>query len=198
LTYEIMRPEDVGLTKSDLVLGKHSGRAALTDRANALGYHLDREVLDTVFQQFKTLADKKKAIYDADLAAIIEQQLHAAPEVWSLDSYEVTAGTGRIPTVTLRVCRGGEVVSTTVSGGDGPIDAVFHAIEKIAGMKVTCTEFNVHSLTVGKDAQGEVMVILEHEGHLYRGRGMSTDSVEASAKAFLNAVNRIAAASAKG
>ena len=192
-TYEIMRPEDVGLTMSDLVLGKHSGRAALSDRAKALGFNLTGEQLDKVFEEFKILADKKKEIYDGDLAALVEQQIHGVSELWSLESYAVSTGTGRIPQVSLTVRRGDEVLNTEAACGDGPVDAVFLAIEKLTGISVQCKDFRVHSVTVGQDAQGEVMVQLEHQGTLYRGRGVSTDSVEASAKAFLNAINRIAA-----
>jgi len=193
-TYEIMRPEDVGWAKSDLVLGKHSGRAALADRAKAMGYHLTPEQLNAVFEQFKVLADKKKDIYDADLAALIEQQMHVIPDQWTLASYSLHSGTGRTPEVTLEVRRGQEVLRTTVAAGDGPIDAVFLAIEKLTGISVVCKDFRVHSVTVGKDAQGEVMVVVEHGNQTYRGRGVSTDSVEASALAFLNAINRIAVA----
>jgi len=192
-TYEIMRPEDVGFTHSDLVLGKHSGRAALANRAKQLGYELSGEQLDAVFREFKALADKKKEIYDADLAAIIEQQLRAVPEIWTFDSYQVACGTGRIPEVTLKLLRGRQEHTTVVAGGDGPIDAVFLAIEQITGINAICKDFSVHSVTVGKDAQAEVTVQLEYKERLYRGRGLSTDSVEASAKAFLNAINRIAA-----
>jgi 2-isopropylmalate synthase len=191
-TYEIMRPEDVGLTMSDLVLGKHSGRAALADRAKALGYHLTGEQLNVVFQEFKDLADKKKEIYDGDLAALIEQRIHGVSERWSLESYEVSTGSGKIPHVKLTLRHGDEILRTERQCGDGPVDAVFLAIEELTGITVVCKDFRVHSVTVGKDAQGEVMVQLEYQGELYRGRGVSTDSVEASAKAFLNAINRIA------
>ena len=192
-TYEIMRPEDVGLSQSDLVLGKHSGRAALADRAKAMGYRLSGEQLNAVFEQFKVLADKKKEVYDADLAALIEQQIRAVPELWKLDSYDLHSASGRTPEVTLTVRRGEELLTTKTASGDGPIDAVFLAIEELTGMPVICKDFRVHSVSVGKDAQGEVMVQVEHEGNTYRGVGVSTDSVEASAKAFLNAINRIAA-----
>jgi 2-isopropylmalate synthase len=192
-TYEIMHPEDVGFTATDLVLGKHSGRAALANRAKALGYTLTPEQLGTVFDGFKLLADKKKEIYDGDIAALIEQEIHAVSERWTLVSYEVTSGTGKTPQVTLRLRHGDEELCTQVSGGDGPVDAVFLAIEELTGFDVICKDFNVHSVTVGKDAQGEVLVQVEHEGRVYRGRGVSTDSIEASAKAFLSAINRIAA-----
>jgi 2-isopropylmalate synthase len=196
-TYEIMRPEDVGFSMSDLVLGKHSGRAALADRAKAMGYTLSGEQLDTVFDQFKVLADKKKEIYDADIAALVEQQIHSISELWTLDSYRVISGTGQVPEVTLRLRRGDDKQTVNVACGDGPIDAIFLAIEQVTGVSVTCRDFNVHSVTVGKDAQGEVMVQVEHEGRLYRGRAVSTDSIEASTKAFLNAINRIVALSSE-
>jgi 2-isopropylmalate synthase len=196
-TYEIMRPEDVGFATTDLVLGKHSGRAALANRAKALGYALSNEQIQTVFEQFKLLADKKKEIYDADIAALIEQEIRSVSELWTLLSYQVTAGTGKVPVVVLRLRRGEKELSTEMACGDGPVDAVFLAIEELTGIQVTCRDFTVHSVTVGKDAQGEVLVEVEHEGRLYRGRGVSTDSVEASAKAFLSAVNRIAATGAE-
>jgi len=192
-TYEIMRPEDVGFSMSDLVLGKHSGRAALADRAKAMGYSLSNEQLNEVFTQFNVLADKKKEIYDADIAALIEQQIHMVADRWTLDSYKVICGTGQVPEVVLRLRRGDEKQTVNIAGGDGPIDAVFLAIEQATGVTVACRDFSVHSVTVGKDAQGEVLVQVEHNGQLYRGRGVSTDSVEASAKAFLNAINRIVA-----
>ena len=144
------------------------------------------------------LADKKKEIYDADIAALIEQQIHCVSERWTVDSYRVISGTGQVPEVTLRLRRGEEKHTVNVACGDGPIDAIFLAIEQITGISVVCRDFNVHSVTVGKDAQGEVLVQVEHEGQVYRGRAVSTDSVEASAKAFLNAINRIAAHSNGG
>ncbi len=190
-TYEIMRPEDVGFTTSDLVLGKHSGRAALAARAKALGFRLSGEQLNTVFDAFKRLADKKKEIYDGDLAALVEEQIQGVADVWTLDSYEVTSGTNRTPRVALKIRKGDEVKTAEMECGDGPVDAIFLAIEELTGFDVVCSDYRVHSVTVGKDAQGEVNVQLEYEGNLYRGRGVSTDSVEAAVKAFLNAINRI-------
>jgi len=197
-TYEIMRPEDVGFGMTDLVLGKHSGRAALADRAKALGYRLSGEQIDTVFAQFKALADKKKDIYDGDIAVLIEQEMRATAERWTFRSYQVTSGTEMVPEVTLALCHGDQPLATKMACGDGPIDAVFLAIEKLTGISVQCKDFGVHSVTVGKDAQAEVMVQVEHQGLLYRGRGISTDSVEASAKAFLSAINRILAVTNSG
>jgi len=185
-TYEIMRPEDVGFTKTDLVLGKHSGRAALADRAKALGYHLDDEQLAAVFENFKELADKKKDVYDGDIAALIEHQNTQILDQWELVTYEIQATSGQTPTVTLTLSRGDQ--KTT---GDGPLDALFRAIEEITGRTVVVRDFRVQSATRGKDAQGEAIVEAEHNGQVYRGRGVSTDTVEAGTRAFLNVINRI-------
>ncbi|MBL8829862.1 MAG: 2-isopropylmalate synthase [Planctomycetaceae bacterium] len=192
-TYEIMNPEDVGWSKTDLVLGKHSGRAALGDRVRALGYQLTPDQLNTLFDQFKALADKKKEVYDADLVALIEQGGRDEQEVWQIEKYRLTCLTDEVPSVRLTLRRGQEVRTVDVNAGDGPFDALFWAIEQSTGVNVVCRDFNVHSLTVGKEAQGEVTVEIEHNGQLYRGRGVSTDSIEAAAKAFLNAINRVAA-----
>jgi 2-isopropylmalate synthase len=190
-TYEIIRPEDVGLEKTDLVLGKHSGRAALADRARALGYELDADQLKAVFDQFKVLADRKKEIYDGDIAALCEQRFSVLPEQYSYEGYTIACEAGKTPTVTLRVMHAGEAKSVTITAGDGPIDAIFLAIEKLTGVTTVCRDFRVQAVTVGKDAQGEVTVELEHDGQVQRGRGVSTDSLEAAAKAFLAAVNRL-------
>ena len=199
-TYEIMRPEDVGFLNTELVLGKHSGRAALADRARALGFHLTGEQLKSVFEDFKLLADKKKEIYDGDIAAIIKQTIHASSskEEWSLVSFQSTSGTGREPTVKLTLKRGGDEVTEELSEGDGPVDAAFLATEKITGMTLACKEFLVRSATLGHDAQGEVTVEVEHNGGTYRGRGVSTDTVEATVLAILNVVNQIATSEESG
>lgn len=190
-TYEIMRPEDVGFAKTDLVLGKHSGRAALADRSRQLGYHLTGEQLLTVFEEFKKLADKKKEVYDGDLLALIRQQYDDVPEVWTLVAFHVASGTDEAPHARLTLRRGKEDTTVETNDGDGPIDAAFWATEKITGIKLVCKDYQVHSSTVGRDAMGEVNVEVEHQNTTYRGRGVSTDTVEATVKAILNAVNRI-------
>jgi 2-isopropylmalate synthase len=191
-TYEIMRPEDVGLERTDLVLGKHSGRAALTDRAKALGYQLTAEQLQTLFDRFKALADRKKEIYDGDIAALCEEQFSELPEQFTFEHYSLSCASGSTPTVELHVRQSGAAKSVTVTAGDGPIDGIFLAIEKLTGITTVCRDFRVQAVTVGKDAQAEVNVELEHNGQVHRGRAVSTDSLEASAKAFLAAVNRVA------
>ncbi|HKD35238.1 MAG TPA: alpha-isopropylmalate synthase regulatory domain-containing protein, partial [Pirellulales bacterium] len=166
--------------------------------ARTLGYHLSAEQLQNVFERFKVLADKKKDIYDGDLASLCEELYHDVPadelvgESWQFVSYNISTGTGMKPTVTLRLKRGEDEIREQMICGDGPVDAIFLAIEKITGVDVVCRDFRVQAVTVGKDAQGEVNVEIEHNGQVYRGRGVSTDSVEASGKAFLNAINRVA------
>jgi 2-isopropylmalate synthase len=191
-TYEIMRPEDVGLERTDLVLGKHSGRAALADRAKALGYQLSPEQLQSLFERFKVLADRKKEIYDGDIAALCEDQFAELPERFAFVGYDLSCASGQSPRVMLRVKQAGEEKSVEVTAGDGPIDGIFLAIEKLTGITTVCRDFRVQAVTVGKDAQAEVTVELEHAGQVHRGRGVSTDSLEASAKAFLAATNRVA------
>ena len=196
-TYEIMRPEDVGVAKTDLVLGKHSGRAALADRARTLGYRLTGEQVQSIFNEFKKLADKKKEIYDGDIVSLIQQQIQdVQEEEWSLVEFEATSGTDQSPQVRLTLQQGDQLFTEELSEGDGPVDAAFLATEKITGMKLECKDFQVRSATLGRDAQGEVTLQIEHGGQLFRGRGVSTDTVEATVRAILNAVNRIAVANA--
>jgi len=192
-TYEIMRPEDVGFSQTELVLGKHSGRAALADRARALGFHVSDEQLQEVFEEFKRLADKKKEVYDGDIAALIKQRIHkiSTEDEWDLVAFRVTSGTGIGPSVKLTLRRGPQEFTEELTAGDGPIDAAFWATEKITGLKMVCREFTARSATLGRDAQGEVNLEVEHNHKLYRGRGISTDTVESTIRALLDAVNRI-------
>ena len=190
-TYEIMRPEDVGFADTDLVLGKHSGRAALADRAKKLGFTLSGEQLQSVFSEFKKLADRKKDIFDGDIASLIEVEILGATETeWSLVNYQVDVNFGQVPKISLTLCRGDEEKSVELSDGSGAIDAAFLAVEKITGIGLTCTEYSVRSTSLGHDAVGEVNLQAEYEGKTYRGRAATTDCVEASIIAILNATNR--------
>ncbi|MCL2348602.1 MAG: 2-isopropylmalate synthase, partial [Planctomycetaceae bacterium] len=198
-TYEIMTPEDVGFQKSIIVLGKHSGRAALIDRARSLGHELTPEQVDIVFAEFKKLADRKKEVYDADILAIIEQRFQKITTVtWEYDSYELSCGTNKKPVITLHLKRGEERFRQTVTGGDGPVDAMFLAVCELTGTKMQCVDYSIRSVTDGQDAQGEVSVYVDGSvdgnGRHERGQGISTDIFEASAMAFVNAVNRILSA----
>jgi 2-isopropylmalate synthase len=199
-TYEIMKPEEVGVLKTDLVLGKHSGRHALRDRVKEMGYHLNEDQMEVLFHDFKALADKKKEVYDQDLAILIERHLEDVPEPWKLISLHTTAGTNVLPTATVAIRKpDGEVVQDAAIG-DGPVDAIFKAVERVTGVHANLHEFVVRSVTQGKDAQGEVTLELEVESddRSYRGRAASTDIVEASALAYLNAVNAIATRAQRG
>jgi 2-isopropylmalate synthase len=193
-TYEIMRPEDVGFIGESLVLGKHSGRHAFRDRVVKLGYQVDDATFEKVYQGCITLADKKKSIYDADIIAILENQSTQVPETWTLASFHVFGGTGTIPTATieLREANGGAepVVLRDAATGDGPIDAVFRTLERLTGISATLTQYEVKGVSGGQDAQGEVLVEIEHDGKTYHGTGLSTDIIEASARAYLQALNK--------
>jgi 2-isopropylmalate synthase len=192
-TYEIMKPEEVGFSRSQLVLGKHSGRHALKERLVELGYKLDDAQLDKVFADFKVLADKKKEIYDADLEAlVIHGQLLKGSAVWELSALSTTSGTGTLPAASIALVKAGGERFQEAAAGDGPVDAVFKAIERITGVQVKLRDYRIASVTVGEDAQGEVSLEVEHATGVYRGRALSTDIIEGSARAFLDVVNRIA------
>ena len=192
-TYEIMKPEDVGILRTELVLGKHSGRHALKQRIEDLGYHLDDTQLQRVFEQFKLLADRKKVIYDADIEALAENQIHAGTgSVWTLEAFTCNAGTGTLPSAAVCLWHSDGSLRRDAAVGDGPIDAVFTTIERITGLQLKLTDYRVRSVTVGEDAQGEATVECEIDGKTLSGRAVSTDIIEASALAFLQVVNRIA------
>src|SRR2546426_245947 len=193
-TYEVMRPEDVGFKSTNLVLGKHSGRHALTARLRDLGYQLEQEQVDKVFEELKRLADKKKEIYDGDLDALLVHLFqNGTSHRWQLASLNAVSGTGTPPSAAVSLLtRDGRKLDEAATG-DGPVDAVFKCIERITGVKARLRDFTVENVTAGEDAQGEVVVVVEHEGRTYRGRGLSTDIVLASAEAYLEVVNRIAA-----
>lgn len=191
-TYEIMNPEDVGMLRTELVLGKHSGRHALRQRVRDLGYHLDDSQMQRVFDGFKALADRKKEIYDADIEALAEAQIHDAPALWALESFHTSAGTGTIPASAVCLRKGDGQKVQEAACGDGPVDAVFKTIERITGVEVQLRDYKVRSVTVGEDALGEAQVEALHNGKVFRGRGVSTDIIEASALAFLQVINRIA------
>ena len=194
-TYEIMRPQDVGWTRTNLVLGKHSGRHAFRERVREMGYHLDEAGLNRVFEDFKRLADRKKDIYDADIEALIELtggRAQNGSATWRILSIDASSGTSSLPhaAVSLEHEDGRQVREAAC--GNGPLDALFKALEKVTGIEVTLRDYQVRSVSLGEDAQGEVSVEVEHEGRRHRGRAVGTDVIQASAQAFLQALNRIA------
>ncbi len=190
-TYEIMRPEDVGIPRTELVLGKHSGRHALKQRISDLGYHLSDEQLNKVFEQFKALADRKKTVYDADIEALAETQISSAPTSWVLEAFTCNAGSGTIHSAAVCLWHQDGTIHRDASIGDGPVDALFKAIERITGIEPTLRDYRVQSVTYGEDAQGEAHIEAEYKGRVVTGRAVSTDIIEASALAFLQVINRL-------
>lgn len=192
-TYEIMHPEDVGFTGSNLVLGKHSGRHAFRDRIEQLGYHLDEKTFERVFDDFIGLCDKKKSVYDADIVALVENRTTEAPDRWRLVSLHTSAGTGSLPSAAIELAEDGQPGIRDAAIGDGPVDAVFNTLDRITGISPRLQNYQVRSLTVGKEAQGEVLVEIMHNNHVFHGKAASTDIIEASAMAYLKALNKAAA-----
>jgi 2-isopropylmalate synthase len=204
-TYEIMRPEDVGVSQTNLVLGKHSGRHALRSRLAQMGHALDDPELDQAFTRFKALADRKKVITDADLEALIADEFYQPLSVYTLEGLQVTCGTMGMPTATVRLKGPDGKVHTQVSMGTGPVDATYKAIDSIVNTPNTLLEFNIHAITEGIDALGEVTVRVQGvNGHktmdaqkelpysrIYGGHGADTDIIVASAKAYINALNKL-------
>ncbi len=189
-TYEIMRPEDVGYVGTNLVLGKHSGRHAFRTRVGELGYKLDDEAFQKVFDDFIVLADKKKDVYDADIVALIDNRVNSEPDRWQLARFHIAAGTGTIPTATVEVRNERQEMLCDAAIGDGPVDAVCKALERIVGISATLEDYQVRSVSEGKDAQGEVLVEILCQGKRYHGKAVSTDILEASALAYLKALNK--------
>jgi 2-isopropylmalate synthase len=190
ITYEIMTPQSIGMTKSTLVMGKHSGRHAFRDRLKELGYDLSEKDLNQAFKHFKELADKKKEIYDEDIEAIVAEVVLRAPDKYKLLHVNVVSGDVAIPTATLQMEIDGEVVKD-VGHGDGPVDAVFKTVAKITGTRSRLVKYSVNSITGGTDAQGEVTVRLEEDGKVVVGQGAHTDIIMASVLAYINALNRL-------
>ncbi len=189
LTYEIMTPESVGVPSSTLVLGKHSGRHALRDRIRALGFDLDDDVLSRIFEKFKKLADKKKEVFDEDLIIITEEELMAVPRSFELDYIQTTSGNKVLPTATVCLKRGEEAFQDSAIG-DGPVEASYNAIDRITGFPGKLLSYQIRAVTHGREALGEVTVKVKFNGITVLGRGASTDIVEASVKAYINAVNK--------
>ena len=194
ITYEIMDPKSVGIPSSSLVLSKVSGRHAFKERLSELGYALSEEDLNRAFQGFKRLADKKKDITDRDVESLIAEELRTITEVYHLDHVEVSCGDHNIPTATVRLVGPEGQILADAALGAGPVDAVYKAINRIVGIPNKLTEFTVKSITEGIDAIGEVLIRIESEGVTYTGRGAATDIIVASAKAYMNALNRLLSA----
>ena len=189
-TFEIMRPEDVGLAATNLVMGKHSGRAALRSKLEELGYKLGDNQLKDVFVRFKELADRKKEIYDDDLIALMRAGEDAENDRLVLKSLRVTCGTDGPQEAVMTLSIEGQEVSTTATG-DGPVDATFNAVKALYAHTARLQLYQVHAVTEGTDAQATVSVRMEEDGNISTGESADTDTVVASARAYLNALNRL-------
>jgi 2-isopropylmalate synthase len=191
-TYEIMRPEDVGLTRSHLVLGKHSGRHAFRERVQELGFELDELEINRVFEEFKTLADKKKELFDGDIEALVLRAEGQAAGPWSLLGLRTVADSAAATAeANVRLQHADGRVVERSARGDGPVDAAFKAIEQATGIEVSLRKFELRSVSVGEDAQGEAIVYVDYNERSYRGSSVSTNIVESSTMAFLEVLNRI-------
>ncbi len=194
ITYEIMDPASVGQAGSSLTLGKLSGRAAFRDRLGKMGYTLSDDELNRAFSAFKKLADKKREIKDRDLEALVAEELRTGEEVYRLDQVQVSCGDHSIPTASVRLIGPNGELMADAALGDGPVDAVYQAISRIVRVPNDLIEFSVESVTEGIDAIGEVTIRVRSDDRVYTGRGASTDIIVASAKAYMNALNRLLAA----
>ena len=195
-TYEILRPEDVGLSRSHLVLGKHSGRHALRERVQALGFELEEEEFNRLFEEFKELADRKKELYDGDIEALVLRAEGSAQGPWTLSELTTETRSGGVARALVVLRHADGRCAEHTANGDGPVDAAFKAIEAATGIRVTLRKFEVQAVSEGEDAQGEARVYVEYNRRTYRGASVSTNIVESGTRAFLEVINRIELAQA--
>jgi 2-isopropylmalate synthase len=190
-TYEIMTPESIGLTDMKIVLGRHSGKHGFKKRIENMGYKLSESEFDTAFERFLLVADKKKEVFDEDIAAIIEDEIHSVPEFYKLQYFHISSGSSTIPTSTVKLAMG-DVVDQKSAWGDGPVDATYKAINSIVGMPIKLGEYSLRAVTAGTEAIGEVTLKMTvNDKFTITGRGASTDILEASAKAYVDGLNKI-------
>ncbi|MDP6493969.1 MAG: alpha-isopropylmalate synthase regulatory domain-containing protein, partial [Dehalococcoidia bacterium] len=192
-TYEIMDPQTIGIPSSSLVLGKLSGRAGLRSRLEELGYHLTQEELNMAFEDFKELADRKREVTDRDLEALMSDRRRSEVEMYKLDHVQVSCGDHEIPTATVRLINPKGEFLTDAATGTGPVDAVYVAINRILQVSNTLKEFSIGAITEGTDAIGDATIRIEKDGKVYTGRGSDTDIIVASAKAYVNVLNKLMA-----
>jgi 2-isopropylmalate synthase len=189
-TYEIMSPQEIGIPQNKMVLGKHSGRHAFVDRLTELGYTLNQQEIDEAFARFKVLADKKKVVSDSDLDALVAMKLEPANQHYKLDNFVINSGSKITATAVISLKVDDEIIEK-VSGGDGPVDAAYKAIDSIIDKKIQLDDYSIRAVTEGEDALGEVIVKLSLDEKKTVGRGVSTDIIEASILAYLNGVNKL-------
>ncbi|MFZ6033084.1 MAG: 2-isopropylmalate synthase [Melioribacter sp.] len=188
-TYEIMTPESVGIPKNNIVLGRHSGRHGLKVRLQELGYKVTDEELQNIYKAFTELADKKKEVFDDDLRMLMGDEIQKDNDIYELEYIQVNAGSNLIPNAVVKINYNGEIYSESATG-DGPVDAVFNAIERALSINSEVESYQVRSVTSGREAMGEVIIRIRSGNKSFMGRGISTDIIEASAKAYLSALNQ--------
>ncbi len=191
-TYEIMTPETIGLSGSRMVLGRHTGRHGFADRCKKLGYKLSKDELEQAYQQFLRVADKKKEVFDEDLVVIIDDEVRVVEHTFELEYLRVLIETGTSPTATVKI-KSKKGIQEAQAEGDGPVDAAYEAIRKATDFSPTLESYSIRAVTSGKEALGEATVRIKQDGRTCIGRGVSTDIIEASAKAYVDAINRIVA-----
>ena len=191
-TYEIMTPESIGLVGSRMVLGRHTGRHGFADRCKKLGYKLSKEELERAYQRFLQVADKKKEVFDEDVVVIIDDEVRVVEHTFELEYLRVLIETGESPTATVKI-KSKEGIKEAQAEGDGPVDAAYEAIREATGFSPKLESYSIRAVTSGKEALGEATVRIKQNGRTYIGRGISTDIIEASAKAYVDAINRMVA-----
>lgn len=196
-TYEIMKPEDVGVPKSRVVLTARTGRHGLRHRLEEIGYKLSDDELEQVYKRFLVIADRKKEVFDEDLAVIINDEIRVVEQVYQLEHLQVACGTGTLPTASVRIKAKGRMVQTAACG-DGPVDAAYEAIRQATALAPKLENYSIRAVTSGKEALGEATVRISEAGRTYIGRGISTDIIEASAKAYIDAINRMVSLQSRG
>ncbi len=196
-TYEIMKPQDIGLTESKIVLGKHSGRHALQKKIKDMGYELDKDSLEKAYQRFLKIADKKKDISERDLEIIVAEEVYVVPEDYKIENIDIKSGTNIEPTASITLIYKGKELKKTAKGS-GPVDAVYKAIDELTKVKSSLVDYSIQAITGGTDALGEVTVRIKDKDRIYVGHGADTDIIVASAKAYLAAINRLVYAGGSG
>jgi 2-isopropylmalate synthase len=188
-----MTPETIGLVGSRMVLGRHTGRHGFAERCKQLGYKLTKDEVEQAYQRFVEVADKKKEVFDADVAAIVNDAVRVVEQVYQLEYLHVSSGTGTLPTASVRMkCKDEKRLAAAF--GDGPVDAAYEAIREATGLAPELENYSIRAVTSGKEALGEATVRIRDNGRTFLGRGVSTDIIEASAKAYVDAINRMVAA----
>jgi 2-isopropylmalate synthase len=192
-----MRPETIGLAESRVVLTARTGRHGLQHRLEEMGYTLSKEELDKTYERFLVIADKKTEVFDEDLAAIISDEIHVVEQIYELEYLHVASGTGTLPTASVKI-KSKDQTKQAAACGDGPVDAAYEAIRLATGLSPKLENYSIRAVTSGKEALGEATVRITEDGRTFIGRGISTDIIEASAKAYIDAINKMVSAKDKG